>query len=97
MDQSGCVKDINWSIDKCIDKMKSALKGSSKFTSNADAIGNYKVGSYGNEPRLSSAYSSISSEMTRVLNAKNQAYSDYKYYKRMEREARDAEKELAST
>ena len=95
LDQSGCVKDSNWSIEKCISSMKSALTGSSKFTTNANAIGNHKVQSYGATPKLNGAYSSINSEMTRISNAKDRAYNDYTYYKRMEREARQAEMELA--
>ena len=96
LDQSTCVKDVNSSIDKCVEKMKKALNGSTKFTTNADAIGNYRLRNYGGVPRLNSAYTSITTEMNRLSSAKDQAYNDYTYYKQKEREAREAEQELAN-
>lgn len=89
VDQSGCVKDVNNKIKKCVEYMEKALQGSSKFSSNCYALEQKKLGFANQEYKLSQAQSYLSAEMSRLSSKENNAYSNYEYWKRKEREAED--------
>ncbi len=91
LSQPSFVQDVNKMIGEVVDDMSGALKGSNKFTANRSTISEKKLLYYGSEPKLSSAYNSLSSELSDLARKRDKAYEDYERYRWLRQQAEQAE------
>jgi len=95
LDRKSTVKGINSVIDEMQKDVESALKGSQKFTNNANAISDHKLKVVDENTRLLSADNSLAAEINAMDRASQQAEDDAAYYRRKAREAAAAERAAA--
>lgn len=87
LDQSGKVKDINNRIDDCVNAMSNALQGSGKFAQNRATVEQKKVKEKDCEVKLIQADSYLTAELTSIGRTRDEAKSNYEYYRQLEKEA----------